>query len=354
MSHDHEATEQSDDQVLTDDQGSTNGRRALLRRAAVIGGATIAGGAIMTNQAAAVDPNDIAIGAANTGTTQTTLDYTGTPLTAATARSVLSAGDMTNGGNNLFPAGVGGYGGTTVGNGVHGSTVVATGFGVVAANRAAPAAGIAAPKALALASLGSQVQFLTPAAVRTAAGLPAAAQIGPSAGTHVAGEMYVDDAFNLWFSVPVAGSTTEVRWIRLAGQQTAGSLVTLPVGERILDTRANNGGKVPSGTTVTVNLKTKFGGAASSLPVGAMAALINITVDATENQGFHTAYSADATFDANSPFSSINWDATGQIRANTSVVTLGRASAATERAIKITAGGGGNTHVIVDLVGYYL
>ena len=140
---------------------------------------------------------------------------------------------------------------------MHGSTAVNTGFGVVAANGAAPADGSAAPKALALASLGAQVQFLTPGQVAAAAGIANYPRtVGPSAGTHSPGELYVDDG------------------------------------------------------------------------------------------------SADATFDPAAPFSSVNWDAAGQTRANMAVVRLGSATPATERAVKFTAGGGGSTHLIVDLLGY--
>jgi hypothetical protein len=324
-------------------------RRGLLRKAVIAGGAAVAATALGSRQAHAADGGSVLIGAVNEGTQPTRVFYTGAAPYPA-GPSVVSGGEASSPLAPLFPAGVGGYGVSKVVNGVHGSTAAAAGFGVVAANGAAPADGTGAPKALALASLGSQVQFLTPAQVAAAAGIANyPATIGPSKGTHAAGELYVDDAFNLWFAVP-NGST--VRWVKLAGQQTSGSLATFAAPVRILDTRANNGTRVPNGVTVTVSLKTKASGGDSGLPAGAQAALVNLTVDGTVGSGFHSAYSADVTTPVE--HSSINWDATGQTRANLAVVALGSATSATDRAIKLTSGGGGSTHVIVDLLGYYL
>ncbi|MFZ4811317.1 MAG: hypothetical protein ACOYL9_08250 [Ilumatobacteraceae bacterium] len=330
------------------DGSDQHDRRALLRRAALVGGATLAATALGSRQASAADGGNVVIGAVNEGTNPTRVFYTGGPTYPA-GPSVLSGGEAGSPLAPLFPAGVGGYGVNKVSNGVHGSTAVAAGFGVVAANGAAPADGTTAPKALALASLGSQVQFLTPAQVAAAAGIANyPATIGPSKGTHVAGELYVDDEFNLWFAVP---NGSAVRWVKLAGQQTSGSLVTFPAPARILDTRPT-GNRIPSGVTVTVSLKTTAGGADSGLPVGARAALVNLTVADTVGKGHHSAYSADVT--TPTEHSSVNWDASGQERANLAVVTLGSASASTERAIKLTSGGGGSTHLIIDLLGYYL
>jgi len=350
VTHDSPTPDTTHDlETAATDGGSS--RRSMLRTAAVVGGAALAGGTLISRQASAADTDPVLVGGTFTGTLPTEIYYTGGPAFPAGA-SVISGGEDNSPLQPLFPAGVGGYGVSKVVNGVHGSTAVATGFGVVAANGAAPANGTAAPKALALASLGSQVQFLTPGQVAAAAGLVNyPATVGPSAGTHSAGELYVDDNFNLWFAVP-AGSS--VRWVRLASQQSAGSLVTLPTPVRILDTRANNGAKVPNAATVTVSLRNAASGAASGLPAGATTAVVNLTVDATEGRGFHAAYSADATFDVAAPHSSVNWDASGQTRANLAVVRLGSASADTERAVKFTSGGGGSTHLIVDLIGYYL
>jgi hypothetical protein len=337
----------------TTDTEHPGNRRDLIRKAAIIGGATIAGGAVLARPASAADGDTVTVGGTFTGNTPTELYYSGSGDLPA-GPSVISGGEDNSPLQPLFQAGVGGYGVDKVKNGVHGSTAVAGGYGVVAANGAAPADGSVAPKALVVASLGSQVQFLTPGTVAAAAGVAGyPATIGPSKGTHVPGELYVDDAFNLWFAVPGAAPGS-VRWVKLAGQQTSGSFAPLPVPVRILDTRQGGGPKVPSGVTVTVSLAKAINGAASGLPAGATAALVNLTVAATEGSGYHTAYSADATLDPVTGHSSVNWDASDQTRANLAVSVVGSATADTAGAIKLTSGGGGSTHLIIDLIGYYL
>jgi hypothetical protein len=352
MSTDHVSPQ---DETLENISSGDESRRGLFRKAAIIGGAAVAGGAMLGKTASAVDGDPVVVGGEFTAQTPTVIFYDGATEFPA-GPSVISGGEDGSPLEPLFTAGVGGYGVEQVAHGVHGSTVVADGYGVVAANGFQPVAGTGAPKALALGSLGSHVQFLTPAAVATAAGLTGyPAQVGPSLGDHGPGELVVDDNYNLWFSVPGGAAPTDpVRWIRLAGQQTAGSFVPLPAAERILDTRANNGAKVANNTTVQVDVTKKLGGTDSSLPDGATAVLLNLTLDSTEGSGFHRAYSADATLDPASPFSSINWDGPNQIRANLSVVALGSATPATAGAIKVTSGGGGTTHLIIDLLGYYM
>jgi hypothetical protein len=333
--------------------GAGGDRRQLLRRAAAVGGAAIVGGAVLARPASAANGDAVEVGGTFTGTEPTELYYDGAgPLPAGP--SVISGGEAGSPLQPLFPAGVGGYAVANVANGVHGSTAVADGYGVVAANGAAPTEGAPAPKALVVASLGSQMQFLTPAAVASAAGVADyPATVGPSTGNHVPGELYVDDDYNLWFAVPVAGSAAGVRWVRLAGQSTAGSFVALPAPVRIVDTRQGGGPKVPSGASVVVDLRAAINGSPSGLPAGATAAMVNLTVAETEGSGYHTASSADVTPDATTGHSSVNWDASGQTRANLAVSALG-ATASTAGSIKMTAGGGGSTHLIIDLLGYYL
>ena len=339
--------------VDTKEVSGPGSRRDVIRKAALLGGAAIVGGAALARPAAAADGDTVVVGGTFSGTEATEIYYNGAADLPG-GPSVLSGGEAGSPLQPLFPAGVGGYAVQKVKNGVHGSTAVADGYGVVAANGAAPADGSAAPKALVVASLGSQVQFLTPAAVAAAAGVANyPATIGPSKGTHVPGELYVDDAFNLWFAVPAASPSGAVRWVKLAGAQTSGAFATLPIPVRVLDTRANNGSKVPPGVTVTVDLKKSIAGADTGIPAGATAVMVNLTLDGTVGKGFHAAYSADATFNPSTPHSSINWDADGQIRANVAVVALGSQTAATDRAIKLTSGGG-STHVIIDVTGYYL
>ncbi len=342
--------------IHDDIESTTTGddRRGLIRKAALLGGAAIAGSAVLSQKASAADTDPVLVGGNFTATSPTEIYYDGAADFPA-GPSVISGGEDGSPLQPLFPAGVGGYGVAKVANGIHGSTAVASGYGVVAANGAAPADGTVAPKALVVASLGSQMQFLTPGTVAAAAGVAGyPATVGPSKGTHAAGELYVDDDYNLWFAVPVAGTPGAVRWVKLAGQQTSGSFVALPAPVRILDTRQGGGAKVPSGAAVIVKLTNAINGSPSGLPAGATAAMVNLTVAETVDSGYHVASSADVTPNPVTGHSSVNWDATGQTRANLSVSALGSATAATTGAIKMTAGGGGSTHLIIDLIGYYL
>ena len=55
-------------------------------------------------------------------------------------------------------------------------------------------------------------------------------------------------------------------------------------------------------------------------------------------------------------FSNINWDGPGQNRANLAIVPVGVKGTgnAAKPSITLLAGGGGSTHLIIDVVGYYL
>ena len=107
-------------------------RRSLLRTVAV-GAAAAGAGALATTRPAAA-----ASGTFADPTTVTEVVYTGPDLLA---RSAVSVGEVVSPVPvPIFPAAVGGYGaGAKIPNGLHGSTTAAAGFGVVAANVAAPA-----------------------------------------------------------------------------------------------------------------------------------------------------------------------------------------------------------------------
>lgn len=130
----------------------------------------------------------------------------------------------------------------------------------------------------------------------------------------------------------------------------------LPVPIRVYDSRTGTGpaatgaGPMLSGTTRTVSLRQGYDSPSATVkiaavPADATSALVNVTIDGTTASGFLTVYSAAVAQPASS---SINWSATGQILANMNVVVLGD-----DGSVKITAGGGGSTQVIVDVLGYY-
>lgn len=79
---------------------------------------------------------------------------------------------------------------------------------------------------------------------------------------------------------------------------------------------------------------------------GAKTAVINLTVTQTGNAGYVAVFPANITWPGNS---SINWYEPNSDLANGVVVALDPTGK-----IKIRAGGGANTHVIIDRIGYFL
>ena len=109
---------------------------------------------------------------------------------------------------------------------------------------------------------------------------------------------------------------------------------------RKLDTR-NPGpltGKIITGQTKTLALTPE-------LIVGAKSALVNLTVTNTEGSGFLGLFPSRTPWPGTS---SINWSGPNQVVANSATVAV-----SPEGSIDIFCGGGGRTHVVVDLVGYY-
>lgn len=325
-------------------------RRGLLKKVA-LGAAAAGAGAMAISRPAAAS-----LGTFADATTVSDVTYTGPDLTTASALTVRDGATAALG---LFPAAVGGYGSSAkVANGVHGSTTRAAGYGVVAANAGAPTDGAAVPAALAVATLGAHARLIGPQATAVAAGNASAAKtVGPTDGDYAGGELYMDDDYNLWFFVK---SGTVVYPVKLAGPASAGSYhPILPKPVRVLDTRNGTGAtRVPSGANPDVALDTALTGLAAL----ASAVAINLTVTDTVGAGFHTAYATGTpaadirNTDGSVAFSNINWDGPGQNRANLAIVPVGVSGTGNNAKPSITllAGGGGSTHLVIDVVGYYL
>lgn len=326
-------------------------RRGLLKKVALGAAAAGAGAVAISRPAAASQATTFADPAVISDVT-----YTGPNLTTASA---LTVRDGANTALPLFPAAVGGYGSSAkVANGVHGSTTLPAGYGVVAANAGAPADGSTVPAGLAIATLGAHARLIGPQATATAAGVANPPKtVGPTDGDFVGGELYMDDDYNLWFFVK---SGTDVYPVKLAGPASAGSYHALtPKPIRVLDTRTGtNATRVPSGANPTVTLETALTG----LGALASAVVLNLTVTDTVGAGFHTAYAAGTpaadirNTDGSVAFSNINWDGPGQNRANLAIVPVGVSGTGNDAkpAITLLAGGGGSTHLVIDVVGYYL
>jgi hypothetical protein len=247
-------------------------------------------------------------------------------------------------GNDLFPGAVGGYGKGFVPNGVHGSTVNVTGYGIVAANlAAAPGPGGPTPKGLGVASRnGPQMHFMT---------LPGAV-VGPPPGVHTRGELYVDAEGTMWFTVPAFGGG--IRWMRVAAPSSAGAYNAIdPV--RAYDSRqvgyAQRGPLRPTEVR-QVSVAAGHDGAGSiirpdAVPFGATAVMANVTVANPTAENFVSIVSGDRT---SAVTSVVNWSpGTTQI-ANALVVPISAL-----RTISIICGDqAGVADVIIDVFGYYL
>lgn len=330
-----------------------NGRRALLRKVAIGSAGAAVAAMALDRTAMAADGDPVNIGEDNAGTLPTTLVVTPATAVGAAAPSALSVGGASADlATAPFPAQIGGYGGDDYANGLHGSTGNGAGFGVVAASLAAAAADdvTAAPAGLAVASAnGPQIKFVT---------LPGAVE-GPTPGAHAPGELYVDAAGTLWFTVPVPAvppaTDPGVRFVKLAGSTTAGAFHSLPVAKRIYNSRTGTTpAKIDEGDTVDIDLTKDFEGNDSGFPAGAGTALVNITIADTEAVGFVSLF-ATGTPVADVNTSNINWSTPNTFIANSTSVAVNAAGSITalvgsDLGDTLT----GRTHLIVDLVGYYL
>lgn len=134
----------------------------------------------------------------------------------------------------------------------------------------------------------------------------------------------------------------------LARPGTAGAFTLLPQPQRVFDSRPGAlpdlpyDGRISSGQTREVGLLDSNAEAFSENVDGVM---INLTITNTINSGYLSLYSAGLT----SPpaTSTINWSESGQTVANLAV------SASEFARVKVTCGGGGSTHFIIDVIGTY-
>ena len=128
--------------------------------------------------------------------------------------------------------------------------------------------------------------------------------------------------------------------------QPSGPLITLLTPLRVYDSRTDTvllgGAKLATGNAITV---------AVSVPDETrllMAAFLNVTITETEGAGFLRVSGSDSSGERPVPATSnINWSQAGQTLANLVLTTVG-----SESGVDIFAGGGGRTHVVVDVQGY--
>ena len=131
-----------------------------------------------------------------------------------------------------------------------------------------------------------------------------------------------------------------------AAADSTGPLVVLTTPIRLYDSRTDaiplGGAKLTSGNSVNVSAG-GFG------PTGNLnGAFLNVTVTQTEGSGFIRVNASDLSGELPEPkTSNINWFANNQTLANQVLTGVGG-----ENGIQVFCGGGGKTHVVVDIMGY--
>jgi hypothetical protein len=183
--------------------------------------------------------------------------------------------------------------------------------------------------------------------------VPASTAGAPKAGSHAAGELYVDSAGNLYCCTAGGSPGTWFNLTTPAATPTAAPALHPVAPMRVYDSREPSPapGALSSGQSRTIVVADgraiKGGGVTvpDLVPAGATAIAYNFTITNTVAAGFLTVNpGTDTTITS----SAVNWSATGQILTTGSLVAISAA-----RQITVIAGGGGTTDFLVDVVGYY-
>jgi len=351
------------------EEATSSRRRLLTKGAAAAAVATVAGLAMSSKQTFAGNGNavDFTQGAANTNATATTSLAGGSTLKVINGFSDGPGvkGSIYGTTNRTFDAGVIGEStATTSGIGVYGLNAATSlrGYGVMGSNKADDGIGVFGVHSATGGSTGVGVWAQT----NKGNGLVArgtmydvvasgngkvlygeASFTNPPTGASTVGTTGRDAAGNLWYS-PASGV-----YRKLGGPDTAGQFHAIsPV--RVYDSRSAlpTPGKLVVGSPRVVSVKdgrNQATGAvtlADAVPAGATAVFYNLTISATEGSGYLSVVPGDAATESGS---SINWTSAGLDIANGLV---GKVDAS--RQVKVFAGGGGTTHFIIDVTGYYL
>jgi len=306
------------DQASTDDRAT---RRGMLRLA----GAAVVGGAAATllgAQPAAAATGNMQYGASNdAGADQTTL------TSSAFGEGTTTLGvENTGGGGGVFSSASGNSFGVygAVASAVDGVGVLGfvdgTGYGVMA--------------------IGGTAQLFLD---------PKTGSVAPATGAHRLGEILV----NSGGAFLCVADGTPGTWRKLGGSASAGAFHAI-TPTRVYDSRAAapSPGLLATGSNRTISVADGRDSAgqvtaANVVPAGALAVSANVTVTGTTggfgylaiNPGGNTVEGA----------STINWFGPGQTLANGVGLTLNA-----NRELTVICNGGGSTHFLIDIAGYYL
>jgi hypothetical protein len=339
---DHIDTDAMETESGTDD--SPRNRREFLGKAAVAAAVTTVAGMSMSKSASAANGDDMRIGLSNTGSNTTELTG-GSTFQVTNGNS--AAGAAIYGTTNATQGiGVRGHASGTEGIGVYGRNTGSGGIGVYGEhnNTATSGTGVVGTSnnGPGVSGSGSTFDVLANGSGRVL--LASNGVANPPTGGSSAGTIAKDSAGNMWVCVVTGNPGT---WRKIAGATTSGSLHLLAAPKRVYDSRPGepptvNPKEPLAGATRTIDCKQN----SSGVPANATGLVLNITVVALSANGFLSVSPGGAGFTGTS---TMNWTSTGTIIANG--VTVGAGPSAT---IDITVGGGGNTHFIVDVFGYYL
>ncbi|MCE9621218.1 MAG: hypothetical protein K8R99_02615 [Actinomycetia bacterium] len=178
---------------------------------------------------------------------------------------------------------------------------------------------------------------------------PVSGNTAPSAGNHVVGEVVANDS-GAYYCVAMGSPGT---WRKIAGTASAGTFHAI-TPTRVYDSRAAapTPGLLATGSNRTVSVadgRNSAGAVVTSniVPAGATAVMANVTVTGTVGGFGYLAINPGGNVVEGA--STINWFGEGQTLANGVGLTLN-----TNRQITVICNGGGSTHFIVDIAGYYL
>jgi hypothetical protein len=157
----------------------------------------------------------------------------------------------------------------------------------------------------------------------------------PTTGSWTSGS-FVHSGGTLWFCVD-GGTGTDSKWVRLTSV-----FVPLAAPQRIYYSATSPPGtKITHGEERTISALTD-----GHVPAGASAVSMNLAVIATTGtSGFLAVFPADQAYPGHS---NLNWFGANQILANSAVTSVDGAGD-----FKVRCGTNGNTHFVVDILGYY-
>ncbi|MCU1368357.1 MAG: hypothetical protein JWN39_3996 [Ilumatobacteraceae bacterium] len=333
------------EEVAVPEISAPSSRRDLLRKVTIGAAGAALGAAAFARPAAAANGDFIKIGTdvstpgsptQNTGTTPTGVSFTGVDATGVAFLFEDGTTWTATSASTRYPAALGGFASDTgkARNGVYAYTQWPDHAGVVGYGS------LSTPGTIGGRFEGNRaaISVLTSGPAATFATIP-----------HKVGDIVSTDEGDLYYVV-ADGTPGPLR--KLSGPTTAGQFHLLAAPVRVYDSRP---GKAPvvggdgllTNSTRTVSLSSGFVGntATPAVPAGATGALISLTIDSTVNGGFLAVFS-NAVADVSS--SNINWSTTGQTVAVTTVSAVDPTGK-----IKVKAGGGGSTQIIIDVIGYY-